>query len=114
MGKTVFQKIIDREIPSTVVAEGERWIAFRDINPAAPTHILVVPKKVIARLAEATTEDEGLLGELLIAAAGVARAEGLETTGYRVVINNGPDGGETVPHLHVHVLGGRAMRWPPG
>lgn len=112
--KTVFEKIIDRELPAQVVAEGERWLAFRDIHPAAPIHVLVVPKKPIPRLAEARAEDQALLGELLVAAAEVARSEGLAETGFRVVINNGRHGGETVPHLHVHVLGGRPMGWPPG
>ncbi|GAB4252905.1 MAG: histidine triad nucleotide-binding protein [Candidatus Methylacidiphilales bacterium] len=112
--KTVFEKIIDRELPAQVVAEGERWLAFRDIHPAAQVHLLVVPKKPIPRLAEARADDQSLLGELLLAAANVARNEGLAETGFRIVINNGPHGGETVPHLHIHVLGGRPMSWPPG
>ncbi|MFQ3670143.1 MAG: HIT domain-containing protein [Verrucomicrobiia bacterium] len=112
--KTIFQKIIDRELPAEVVAETEQWIAFRDIHPAAPTHLLVVPKKVIPRLGAAEDGDGALLGELLLAARRVAREHGLDSTGFRIVINHGADGGETVPHLHLHVIGGRPLRWPPG
>lgn len=111
---TLFEKIAAREIPAAIIAEGEQWIAFRDIVPQAPVHFLVVPKRCIPRLNEATADDAALLGALLTAAAETARQEGLAETGYRIVINNGPDGGETVPHLHVHVLGGRPMHWPPG
>jgi len=111
--KTIFQRIIEREIPSTSVYEDEICYAFRDINPQAPTHILVVPKKPIVRLAEANPVDQSLLGHLLLTAARVARDLKLEK-GYRLVINNGADGGESVPHLHVHLLGGRSLRWPPG
>jgi histidine triad (HIT) family protein len=111
--KTIFQRIIDREIPSTSVYEDEICYAFRDISPQAPTHILIVPKKHIARLAEANPTDQSLIGHLLLTAARIARDLKLER-GYRVVINNGADGGETVPHLHVHLLAGRPLRWPPG
>ena len=111
---TLFEKIATREIPATILAEGEEWIAFCDIAPQAPIHFLVVPKRCIARINEATPSDANLLGILLSAAATTARQEGLEASGYRIVINNGPDGGETVPHLHLHVLGGRQMNWPPG
>lgn len=111
---TLFEKIAAREIPATFIAEGEEWIAFRDIAPQAPVHFLVVPKRCIPRINEATSDDTALLGTLLAAAAATARKEGLAQTGYRIVINNGPDGGETVPHLHIHVLGGRQMQWPPG
>ena len=111
---TLFEKIAAREIPAAIIAEGEEWIAFRDIAPQAPVHFLVVPKRCIPRLNEATVDDSYLLGTLLAAAVATARQEGLSETGYRIVINNGPDGGETVPHLHVHVLGGRPMAWPPG
>ncbi|HVU38498.1 MAG TPA: histidine triad nucleotide-binding protein [Opitutales bacterium] len=111
--KTIFQRIIEREIPSTSVYEDEICYAFRDINAQAPTHILIVPKKPIARLAEANPTDQSLLGHLLLTAARIARDLKLER-GYRVVINNGPDGGESVPHLHVHLLAGRPLRWPPG
>jgi histidine triad (HIT) family protein len=111
---TLFEKIAAREIPATILAEGEDWIAFRDIAPQAPVHFLVVPKRCIPRINEAQPTDSPLLGTLLSAAAATARQEGLSENGYRIVINNGPDGGETVPHLHVHVLGGRPMQWPPG
>jgi histidine triad (HIT) family protein len=111
---TLFEKIATREIPATIIGEGDDWIAFRDIAPQAPVHFLVVPKHCIPRINEASPEDASLLGTLLLAAAATARKEGIGETGYRIVINNGPDGGETVPHLHVHVLGGRAMHWPPG
>jgi histidine triad (HIT) family protein len=111
---TLFEKIVAREIPATILAEGEDWIAFRDIAPQAPVHFLVVPKRCIPRINEAQPTDSPLLGTLLSAATATARQEGLGENGYRIVINNGPDGGETVPHLHVHVLGGRHMQWPPG
>ena len=112
--KTLFQKICDKEIPATIVYEDERCVAFRDISPQAPLHVLVVPRKLITRVGLAGTEDEALLGHLLLTAAKVARAEGIADTGYRLVINNGRDGGEAVPHLHVHLLGGRQLQWPPG
>ncbi len=111
---TIFKKIIDREIPADIVYEDEYCLAFRDINPQAPTHILLVPKQEISSLAEVTGDDHTLMGHLLLKAAEVARSQGLEENGYRVVINVGPDGGQEVYHLHVHVLGGRAMTWPPG
>lgn len=111
---TLFEKIAAREIPARILGEGEDWIAFHDISPQAPVHFLVVPKRAVPRLAAAVPADTPLLGTLLAAAAAMARQEGLAENGYRVVINNGPDGGETVPHLHVHVLGGRPMHWPPG
>lgn len=113
-GMTVFEKIVAREIPAQMVHETDALIAFHDANPKAPTHILIVPKRVIPRIAEARPTDAELLGKLLLAAAEVARGLGLEKTGYRLVINNGRDGGETVPHLHVHLLGGRSLTWPPG
>lgn len=111
--KTIFQKIIDREIPAKLAHEDEHCIAIHDINPQAPVHVLIIPKKLIPRVAEASTNDQALLGHLLLTAAGLARKLGLET-GFRIVINNGPDGGESVPHLHVHVLGKRSLAWPPG
>lgn len=111
---TIFEKIIAREIPADIVWEDEDAIAFRDVNPQAPVHVLIVPKRVIARLAEAKEEDSALLGKLLLASRKVAEKLDLLTSGYRVVINSGPDAGETVPHLHVHVLGKRALAWPPG
>ena len=111
--KTIFQKIIDREIPATIEHEDDVCIAFRDIAPQAPTHILVVPKKLIPRVGEATSEDQTSLGHLLLVAGELARKLGLGA-GFRLVINNGPQGGEAVPHLHVHLLAGRQMEWPPG
>ncbi len=112
--KTLFEKIAAREIPAQIVFEDERVLAFRDINPKAPTHVLIVPKKPIPRVAEAGADDQALLGYLLLKAAAVAAQLGLDKTGFRLVINNGADGGETVPHLHCHILGGRHMAWPPG
>jgi histidine triad (HIT) family protein len=112
--KTLFEKICDREIPATIVYEDERCVAFRDIAPQAPLHILVIPRKAITRVGLAGPEDEALLGHLLLTAAKVARGEGVADNGYRLVINNGRDGGEAVPHLHVHLLGGRQLQWPPG
>jgi histidine triad (HIT) family protein len=112
--KTLFQKICEKQIPATIVFEDDRCVAFRDISPQAPVHILIVPRKAVTRVGLAEAEDEALLGHLLLSAAAVARQEGLEDRGYRLVINNGADGGEAVPHLHVHLLGGRQLLWPPG
>lgn len=114
MSKTVFQKIIDREIPAAIVYEDDQVMAFRDVNPKAPVHVVLIPKKPIERIGAAQPADQALLGHLMLAAASVASQLGLGATGYRLVINNGPDGGETVPHLHCHILGGRALSWPPG
>lgn len=111
---TVFKKIIDRRIPAKIVYEDDLCLAFRDVNPQAPIHILLVPKQEIPSLAAATPEDHRLLGHLLVKAAEIARSEGLEARGYRVVVNAGPDGGQSVDHLHLHILGGRPMTWPPG
>ena len=113
MSKTLFEKIVAREIPAGIVYEDDKVLAFRDINPQAPVHVLIVPKRVIPRIAEAGPDDQALLGQLLLKAAAVAKQLGL-ANGYRLVINNGPDGGETVPHLHCHILGGRHLAWPPG
>src|SRR5450432_3048200 len=113
MSKTLFEKIIAREIPAAIVYEDDSVLAFHDIHPQAPTHILIVPKKLIPRIAEAEGDDQKLLGHLLLKAAEVAKQLDLKS-GFRLVINNGADGGETVPHLHVHILGGRHMAWPPG
>jgi histidine triad (HIT) family protein len=110
---TIFEKIIAREIPAKIVYEDDDVLAFHDVNPQAPVHVLVVPKLAIARLADASQVDETILGKLLLAAKKIAADLGL-TNGYRVVINNGPDAGESVPHLHLHVLGKRALAWPPG
>ena len=112
-GDTIFGKIIRREIPADIVYEDDLALAFRDVTPQAPTHILVIPKKPIPKLAEATDEDAAILGHLLLTVKKVADQEGLEK-GYRVVINTGEDGGQTVFHLHLHLLGGRSLQWPPG
>jgi histidine triad (HIT) family protein len=111
---TIFEKIASREIPAKIAFEDEDVLAFHDVNPQAPVHVLIVPKRVIPRLAEARESDQAILGKLLLTAARVARDLGIEESGYRVVINNGPDAGETVPHLHLHLLGKRSLAWPPG
>jgi histidine triad (HIT) family protein len=112
--KTLFEKIAAREIPAQIVFEDDLVLAIRDINPQAPTHLLIFPKSPVPRIAEATPADHKLLGHLLLKAAEVAAQAGLKKNGYRLVINNGADGGETVPHLHCHILGGRHLAWPPG
>jgi histidine triad (HIT) family protein len=112
--KTLFEKIRDKEIPAAIVHEDDHCLAFRDISPQAPVHILIVPRKAVPRIGLAENTDEALLGRLLLAAAQVARREGVAESGYRLVINNGRDGGEAVPHLHIHLLGGRKLDWPPG
>jgi histidine triad (HIT) family protein len=114
MSNNIFQKIIDRQIPADIVYEDEWVLAFRDINAQAPVHVLIIPKKYIPRISEAQAEDHKLAGHLLLKAAAVAAQLGLDKSGYRLVINNGPDGGESVAHLHCHILGGRKMTWPPG
>lgn len=111
---TLFEKIASRQIPAEIVFEDDRVVAFRDIQPQAPVHVLVVPRQPICRIGAASVEDAELLGHLLLTAAEVARRLGVDQTGYRLVINNGKDGGESVPHLHCHILGGRALEWPPG
>jgi histidine triad (HIT) family protein len=113
MSETIFSKIIRREISANIVYEDNFVLAFRDINPQAPTHILVIPKKPIAKLDDSQLEDQALLGHLLLTVKKVAAQVGL-SKGYRVVINNGEDGGQTVDHLHLHILGDRPMGWPPG
>ena len=114
MSRSLFEKIIAREIPADIVFEDDLVLAIRDINPQAPTHILIVPKQPVPRIAEASSGDRQMLGHLLLKAAKIAEKAGLKQTGYRLVINNGPHGGESVPHLHCHLLGGRQMAWPPG
>jgi histidine triad (HIT) family protein len=111
---TLFEKIVERQVPANIVAEGQDWLAFHDISPKAPVHVLIVPKKPIPRIAEASPEDGPVLASLMLAVQEVAQKTGVFQSGFRVVINNGADGGETVPHLHVHVLGGRPLSWPPG
>jgi histidine triad (HIT) family protein len=111
---TLFEKIIAREIPAKIVYEDDKVIAFHDVKPQAPVHVLIVPKKPILRIAEAHPDDHQVLGHLLIKAAEVAKQLGLTKNGYRLVFNNGPDAGEAVPHLHCHIIGGRKLGWPPG
>ncbi|MCA1963033.1 MAG: histidine triad nucleotide-binding protein [Prosthecobacter sp.] len=114
--KTVFQKILSREIPAPILYEDDLVAAFHDINPQAPTHVLIVPKKLIPRVGEAEPEDQATLGALLLAAGKIADQLGVKdrSKGFRLVINHGRDAGETVPHLHVHLLAGRSLDWPPG
>lgn len=114
MSQTLFEKIIAREIPATIVYEDDVMAAFKDINPAAPVHVLLVPRKPIAGMSGAGPDDQAILGHLLLKAPEVAARLGLETNGYRLVINSGRDAGEVVPHLHLHLLGGREFGWPPG
>jgi histidine triad (HIT) family protein len=111
---TLFQKIVAREVAAKIISEDDELIVFHDINPQAPIHVLLVPKKPIPRLAEATADDGIVLGKLLLKAQETANALGISQTGFRVVINSGRHGGETVPHLHLHLLGGRPLGWPPG
>lgn len=112
--KTLFEKIIDREIPAPIVYEDDLVAAFHDIAPQAPIHVLIVPKKPIPRVGAAEPEDRDRLGALLLAAGRIAEQLGVKESGFRLVINHGPDAGESVPHLHVHLLGGRDLAWPPG
>lgn len=114
IGETIFSKIIRKEIPADIVYEDERVLAFRDINPVAPIHILIIPKETIVNVAAARKDHKEILGELMLAAATIARQEGLEDSGYRIVTNNGLNAGQTVFHLHLHLIGGRPMDWPPG
>lgn len=114
MSQTLFEKIIAREIPAQIVYEDDVVCAFRDVNPQAPIHVLIVPKKPLVRIAEASAADQAMLGHLLLKAVEVAEKLGLKQSGFRLVFNNGPDAGESVPHLHCHLLGGRKMTWPPG
>ena len=111
---TLFEKIISREIPADIIYEDDLVLAFNDINPKAPTHVLIIPKKPIPRISEAEPKDHQVLGHLLLKAREVAGELGLHEKGFRLVFNNGHDAGETVPHLHLHILGGREMTWPPG
>lgn len=114
MTDTIFSKIVRREIPADIVYEDDEVLAFRDLNPQAPVHLLFIPKRPLATLNDATAKDAELLGKLLLAAAAYAKREGLAEQGYRTVINCNEDGGQTVFHLHVHLLAGRRMHWPPG
>ena len=112
--ETIFSKIIRREIAADIVHEDELCLAFRDINPQAPVHILVIPKETLRGIQASGAQHRDLLGHLLVVARQVAEREGLASSGYRCVINAGGDGGQTVDHLHIHLLGGRQMQWPPG
>lgn len=114
MPATIFKRIIDREIPATIVYEDDRCLAFRDVAPQAPTHVLVIPKREIASIEALADDDAELMAHLWRVLRDLARQLGLAEKGYRVVVNCGPDGGQTVDHLHFHLLGGRAMTWPPG
>jgi histidine triad (HIT) family protein len=113
MAKTIFKRIIDREIPADIVYEDDQCLAFRDVSPQAPIHVLVIPKKEIVNVEALSDDDAALIGHLWMVIRNVARQLGLED-GYRVVVNCGPHGGQSVDHLHFHVLGGRHMQWPPG
>ena len=113
MSDCLFCKIVGKEIPTKLEFESDSLIAFHDINPQAPTHLLVVPKKHIARVSETDSSDGALIGELVLTARDIAKKKGLEN-GYRLVFNNGPEAGQTVFHVHLHLLGGRRMTWPPG
>jgi histidine triad (HIT) family protein len=110
---TIFGKIIRREIPADIVYEDEQCLAFRDINPQAPTHVLLIPKKEVVKLSDAGPEDQALLGHLLLAAGKIARQLGVADA-FRLVVNNGSEVGQSVFHLHLHILAGRKLRWPPG
>ncbi|GGA18233.1 histidine triad nucleotide-binding protein [Dyella nitratireducens] len=114
MGDTIFGKIVRREIPADIVYENDDVLAFKDLNPQAPVHVLFVPKRALATLNEATSADAELLGKLMLAAADYAKAQGFDKDGYRVVVNCNEHGGQTVFHLHLHLLAGRRMHWPPG
>ena len=111
---TLFEKICAREIPATIVHEDEHCICFKDIAPQAPVHLLLIPRKPIPRIALAGDGDQALLGHLLLTAGKIASEQGFAEDGFRIVINNGRDGGEAVPHLHLHLLAGRQLEWPPG
>lgn len=111
---TLFEKIASREIPADILHEEADFLAFRDVNPQAPVHVLIVPKRVIPRIGKAEPGDADLLGRMLIASKTIAAKLGVLESGYRLVINHGPDAGESVPHLHIHMLGQRKLVWPPG
>ena len=113
MSKTLFERIIAREIPAKIEHEDEHCIVLHDIQPQAPVHLLIIPKKALPRIGAATTDDQALLGHLLLTASNLAKKLQF-SNGFRLVVNNGPDGGESVPHLHVHLLARRPLAWPPG
>tara|TARA_B100000242_G_C42976700_1_gene453332 strand:- start:606 stop:947 length:342 start_codon:yes stop_codon:yes gene_type:complete len=111
---TIFTKIINKEIPADILFENDNVIAFRDVNPVAPVHFLVIPKKEIPTLNDIDENDKDIIGELFLVAKKLAKIEGLEKKGYRTIFNCNEDGGQTVFHIHLHVMGGRQMEWPPG
>ena len=111
--KTIFKKIIDKEVPATIIHEDEHCLVFEDINPQAPTHLLLIPKKEVRSIAELGDEDQMLVGHLLLTARDLAAELGLEH-GFRLITNTGPEGGQEVEHLHFHLLAGRKLQWPPG
>ena len=113
MSETIFQKIIDKELPADIVYEDDTCLAFKDINPVAPIHILVIPKKRIEKISDSNTEDKELLGHLFLVAGNIARALGIEDA-FRLVVNNGAGAQQTVFHLHIHLIAGREFNWPPG
>ena len=113
MTDTIFSKIINREIPADIVYEDDLCLAFRDVNPQAPVHIIVIPKKPIPKLIDATDDDQALIGHLILLASRIAEQQGISDA-FRLVINNGTGSGQTVFHLHIHILGGRSFTWPPG
>lgn len=114
MSATLFEKICLGEIPADIVYQDDQCVCFRDISPQAPTHLLLVPRKPIPRLSVAGEDDAPLLGHMMLAAGSIVRSLGIDKSGFRLVINNGPDAGEAVPHLHMHILAGRKLEWPPG
>lgn len=111
---TIFTKIINREIPAKIVYEDDLCLAFRDVNPQAPTHILLIPKKEIATMNDLAQSDQALLGHLMLKSAEIAKQEGISEKGYRLVVNTNAYAGQTVSHIHIHIIGGRPMSWPPG
>ncbi len=112
--KTIFKMIIDGEIPANIIYQDDLCLAFHDVSPQAPTHVLLIPKKEVVNVAGLTEDDSSLAGHLLLTAGRIARELGIEESGYRVVANCGRDGGQSVDHLHLHILGGRPLQWPPG
>lgn len=111
---TIFQKIIDREIPADIVYEDDLCIAFKDVNPKAPVHVLLIPKREIPRMSDVVESDKEVLGHLMVKAPEIAKDLGIQESGYRLVVNTNDDAGQSVFHIHIHILGGRKMNWPPG
>ena len=111
---TIFSKIISKQIPAAILFEDEKCLAFKDVNPQAPVHFLVIPKSPIPMMQDLVTDDAALMGHLMVVATQVAKEQGLNENGYRIVINNGKEGAQSVYHIHIHVLGGRQLSWPPG